>query len=267
VAILAILTAVIVPVVGRMRAMSLRVVCTSRLKDLTLACNMYRNEKLAYPVQPGTTLTAQVGIYVGPGSVGVPAAPSSPTLPPPKPTDMDPAFLNVLQPYLAIPKLDAAVEPGDLPHVLQSPTVEDADDGARQTVTEFTFSKPALYTGYAYCVRPKDATLSPAVKLLKRDDVASPREDGRRVIWADDVHWSMADYAWSFSHAVPHAKPGQRPLTYSERKGLLGQHRAFSDGSVEWVNSAEIDLEINGKSGSADKKASLSVSDLFFFWF
>ena len=268
VAILAILAAVIIPVVGSLRAMALRVVCTSRLKDLTLACNMHRTEKGAYPVQPGTTLSPQLAASAGPADAVSPAPPGlASVLPAPKPTDMDPSFLNVLQPYMGIPALDAGVQPGDVPHILQSPTVEDADDGARQVTIEFTFSKPALYTGYAYCVRPKDGTLAPGVKLLKRNAVASPREEGRRVLWADDVQWSMAEYAWSFSHPVPRAKRANRPLMFSERSGLLGQHRAFTDGSVEWVHGADIDLEINGQYSKADKKASLSVSDLFYFWF
>jgi hypothetical protein len=36
---------------------------------------------------------------------------------------------------------------------------------------------------------------------------------------------------------------------------------------VEWFNAVDIDLEIDGQAGSADKKASLSVYDTFFFWF
>src|SRR5215218_1744226 len=50
VAILAILTAILIPLVSSARAVALRVVCASRLKDLTIACNMHRNEKRAYPV-------------------------------------------------------------------------------------------------------------------------------------------------------------------------------------------------------------------------
>ena len=264
-ALLAILAAALIPVLASARALALRVVCTSRLKDLTLACNLYRSEKDAYPVQPGTTAGTQVVVSTNP--VDLPALTPS-LVPPPTPTDMDASFLNVLQPYLRFPRVADTVEAGELPHVLQSPTVEDADGAARQSVIEFTFSKPWLYTGYAYCVRPKDQTLLPAVKLLKHKRVPSPRgEEGRLVIWADDVHWSSPDRAWSFSHAAPRAKPGPRPLTYFEPQGLLGQHRAFTDGSVEWVEGTEFDLDIRGKNGSADDRASLSVSDLFFFWF
>jgi prepilin-type N-terminal cleavage/methylation domain-containing protein len=264
-ALLAILAAALIPALASVRALALRVVCTSRLKDLTVACNMYRSEKHAYPLQPGTTAGTQVIVSTNP--VDVPALTPS-LVPPPAPTDMDASFLNVLQPYLRFPRVADKAEAGELPHVLQSPTVEDADDAARQSVIEFTFSKPWLYTGYAYCVRPKDNTLLPAVKLLKRKRVPSPRgEEGRLVIWADDVHWSSPDQAWSFSHAAPGAKRGPRPLTYFEPQGLLGQHRAFTDGSVEWVEGTEFDLDIHGKNGSAGDRASLSVSDLYFFWF
>lgn len=264
-AILAILAAVLLPIVSSTRAMALRVVCTSRLKDLAFACNLHRTEKGAYPVQPGATFNSTVNAPAGPLEKALP--PLGSLLPPPKPTDMEPAFLNVLQPYLRFPRVDDKAAAGDLPHAVQSPTVEDADDAGRQSVVEFTFSKPSFYTGYAYCVRPKDQPAFPTVKLLKPKRVPGPREDSRVVIWADDVQWSVQDQAWGFSHAEPSARPGPRPLTYFEPKGLLGQHRAFTDGSVEWVNGAELDLDIKGRSDRASDLASLSVSNLHFFWF
>src|SRR5688572_19172362 len=122
-ALLAILTAALVPVLASARAFALRVVCTTRLKDLTLACNLHRTEKGVYPLQPGTTLGTQVTVSTNP--VDLPAlSPSS--VPPPTPTDMDASFLNVLQPYLRFPRVADKAEVGELPHVLQSPTVEDA---------------------------------------------------------------------------------------------------------------------------------------------
>src|SRR4051812_39774513 len=104
-ALLAVLLAALLPALANARAAALKVVCTARLRDLTTACNMHRMERGAFPVQPGATLDPRYAILsVGPITVSM-AAPLLP--PPPKPTDMDPAFLNVLGKYLAFPKVDA----------------------------------------------------------------------------------------------------------------------------------------------------------------
>src|SRR5262245_49097185 len=61
-AILAVLVAALVPLVGGARAAALKVVCTSRLKDLTLATNQYfLDNGGVYPLQPGTTLVSFPG--------------------------------------------------------------------------------------------------------------------------------------------------------------------------------------------------------------
>lgn len=268
VALLAVLLAALLPALASARASALKVVCTARLRDLTTACNMHRMERGAYPVQPGATLDPRFAI--GPdGPVTQSFAPLA-SSPPPKPTDMDPSFLNVLGNYLAFPKVDAGrVTPSELPQVVQCPTVEDAGDADRMSPADVTMARPALYTGYAYCVRPKDGSLVIGVRLLRPERLASPtmgRDGPRSVVWADDVQWSMPDLAWHFAHSVPRAAQGPRLLTYSQARGLLGQHRAYADGSVEWVNGSEIDLDLNDRA-ALDEKPSLSAFGMFYFWF
>src|SRR5688572_27516198 len=143
-AVTAVVSAALVPMVSSARASALKVVCVARLRDLTFACNLHRTEKGVYPVQPGTTKDLD--------AVGVSKAPVAAMLPPvvpptpPKPTDMDVAFLNALQPYLRFPELDPrTAAPGDLPNAVQCPTVEDADNEARVSFVEMTLTQPALY--------------------------------------------------------------------------------------------------------------------------
>jgi prepilin-type N-terminal cleavage/methylation domain-containing protein len=253
-AVLAVLLALLLPVISSVRTSALKVVCASRLRDLTQACNEYRlanNDQ--YPVQPGTRLP--------PGLTLLPNV----TLPiPRKPSDMDAAFLNALQPYLKFPAIDPSASPEDLPQSLQCPTLE--DEAGRIVPAEITLTRPALYTGYAYCVRPKDATLSPLTKLLKPNRVAALRMSARAVVWADDVQWSVLDRAYSFAHGVPGARTGPTRLSFARPAELLGQHRAYNDSSVEWVEGHEIDLNAQTQ-GEAATKASLSVFDMFFYWF
>src|SRR5690349_4398731 len=61
-AILAVLVAALVPLVGGARTAALKVVCTGRLKDLAFATNQYAHDNGGvYPLQPGTTLVAFAG--------------------------------------------------------------------------------------------------------------------------------------------------------------------------------------------------------------
>lgn len=260
-AILAVLVAALVPLVGGARAAALKVVCTSRLKDLTLATNQYfLDNGGVYPLQPGATLVSIPG-----GSKDrLTALPSF--LTPPKPTDLDPAFLNLLADYVRFPKIDPKASASELPHAVQCPTLEDAPDAPRFAYSTLTFSRQTLYTGYGYCVRPHDATLAPGTKLLRPERVPGLKVRSNAVIWADDVHWSVGDSAWGFAHAVPRAQAGPTLLSYAAPTGLLGQHVAHGDGHVEWLGAAEIDLDLP-KNYTKKPAASLSMFGLHFFWF
>jgi hypothetical protein len=260
-AILAVLVAALVPLVGGARAAALKVVCTSRLKDLTLATNQYfLDNGGVYPLQPGTTLVS----FAGGSRDRNTALPSF--LTPPKPTDMDSAFLNLLAEYVRFPKIDPKASAGELPHAVQCPTLEDAPDEPRVGYSNLMLTRQTLYTGYAYCVRPHDATLAPGIKLLRPDRVPALKVRTNSVIWADDVHWSVLESAWGFAHAVPRAQEGPTLLSYTAPAGLLGQHVAHGDGHVEWLGASDIDLDLP-KNYTKKPVASLSMFGLYFYWF
>lgn len=264
-AVLSVLAAVLLPAIASIRAAAMKVVCTSRLRDLTLACNAYLMEERAYPQQPGTRTTA--------GGLGSLAPPVLNAALPPRPTDLEPAFLNALAGHLPFPRVDVADGPEQLAPALQCPTVEDAAPAGRLAYLDLAMTRPAFYTGYAYCARPRGATLSPLIQLLKPDRVAAVRPAGARaVLWADDVQWSVPDLAYRFAHPVSGAKRGPAPLTFAGPEGLLGQHVAYTDGSVEWVPGHELSLRegplgVTPLSTGSGHRASLSTLDLFFAWF
>ena len=248
----AVLLALLLPLISSSRAIALRIVCTSRIRDLTLACNLHRADHHAYPLQPDATRGSPLLENLpGPITVFV--------LPPTRPTDMDAAFLNALRPYLRFPAIDedGAVSSG-LPHVVQCPTVEDADDALRHDARPLPGAPRAFYTGYAYCVRPEVEVSAGPVRLLRPERAASPRNAQRAVVWADDLQWSAAGKCWRFAHGTV--------KTRQNVAALLGQHRAYSDGSVEWLSAMEIDLETN-LNNAPQQSASLSVSNLYFYWF
>jgi hypothetical protein len=260
-AILAVLVAALVPLVGGARSAALKVVCTGRLKDLAFATNQYFVDNGGvYPLQPGTTFVSFAGGSKG-SSLPVPSF-----LSPPKPTDMDPAFLNLLAGYLRFPKVSAKATAGALPHAVQCPTLEDAPDEPRSGYADLMLTRQMLYTGYAYCVRPNDSTLAPGITLLRPNRVPALKAPTKSVIWADDVHWSVPDYAWGFAHSTARAREGPAALSYAEPAGLLGQHLAHGDGHVEWLGAADIDLDVS-KNSTKKPVSSLSMFGLYFYWF
>jgi prepilin-type N-terminal cleavage/methylation domain-containing protein len=262
-AILAVLLASLIPLVGGARAAALKVVCTSRLKDLAFATSQYFHDNGGvYPLQPGTTLTpAAAGTIKADSSL----SPSS-LLTTPKPTDMDPAFLNLFAEYLRYPKISTNAPASDLPHAVQCPTMEDAPDAPRVLYADLALTRPTMYTGYAYCVRPHDKTLAPGTTLLRPDHVAELKSATTSVLWADDIHWSALDAEWGFAHSVPRAAHGHRLLSFAAPAGLLGQHVAHGDGHVEWVAASEIDLDVS-KNATSNPVASLSMFGVYFYWF
>jgi prepilin-type N-terminal cleavage/methylation domain-containing protein len=260
-AILAVLVAALVPLVGGARAAALKVVCSSRLKDLAFATNQYFVDNGGvYPLQPGATFVSFAGGSKR-RSLPVPSF-----LTPPKPTDMDPAFLNLLAGYLCYPKIAPKASADELPHAVQCPTLEDAPNEPRTGYVDLMLTRPAMYTGYSYCVRPHDATLAPGTKLLRPDRVPALKSSTAAVVWADDVHWSVVDSTWGFAHSNPRARKGSTLLSYAQPAGLMGQHVAHGDGHVEWLGPADLDLDVS-KNETKNPVASLSMFGLYFYWF
>jgi prepilin-type N-terminal cleavage/methylation domain-containing protein len=260
-AILAVLVAALIPLVGGARAAALKIVCTSRLKDLAFATNQYFHDNGGvYPLQPGTTLVS----FAGGSKDHFLPVPSF--LTPPKPTEMDAAFLNLLSGYLCYPKIDPKGSASELPHAVQCPTMEDAPDEPRIGYADLMLTRTTMYTGYAYCVRPHDATLAAGIKLLRPNRVPGLKVPTTSVIWADDVHWSVTDSAWGFAHSVPRARQGPALLSYAQPTGLLGQHVAHGDGHVEWLGASDLDLDVS-KNDTKNPVASLSMFGLYFYWF
>ena len=113
VAILAVLLALFLPLISRVRNVALNTVCTSRLRDLNVACAAYRLDYGEFP-------------KLGPGRDAGPSA-LAVLLSLPQPQQMDAPFLNAIGKYLNLPVIGPGVSSADLPPMLQCPMVEDAD--------------------------------------------------------------------------------------------------------------------------------------------
>jgi len=85
---------------------------------------------------------------------------------------------------------------------------------------------------------------APAVAVVLRPQRAARQVGDPAVLWADDVYFaSVAEGGyWRFAHARPGAAPAKAPLTYADPAACLGQHRAYSDGKVDWMPADQLEL-------------------------
>lgn len=245
-AILAVLVAVLLPVLARTRASAMKVVCAGRLRELTLACLMYRDENrvLPQPLQQ-STLDPLGQLVLGHA-----------------PQQVSTRLLNDLRPYLKFPEVNVSTRASQLPPFVQCPFAEEASDVDRgPAIALFETDVATFYTGYAYVGRLDEAPLPPSPptgtlitfsmpridsgELLRPGRCAVAKDRRRAVLWADHVSRSkLAGGFWQYTHARG-GRAGPLPLTRLDWRGLLGQHRAYTDASVEWVGAGESGLKVD----------------------
>jgi prepilin-type N-terminal cleavage/methylation domain-containing protein len=264
--IIAVLLAILLPVLWRVRGAAMNVVCSARLRDLGMAASMYRHDHKAYPGPMQTVVPdAAGGVRIGP----------SPQL-------ISGDLLNQLRPYLNFPEVQLATPTAGLPPFVQCPFVE-ADDDNRGPFAAASVTASSYYTGYAYIGRitevpppPPPAVLAlpllggllPVLDtgtLLKPGRAAEAREARRAVLWSDNLYQTGAR-EWQYSHT----RNGSRSaggVRFGSVSNLLGQHRAFTDGSVEWAQSGGPDLRIDETPQNLDLTASFKTSLGERWWF
>jgi hypothetical protein len=169
------------------------------------------------------------------------------------PLDLDTDLLNELRPYLKYPEVKPDTKASELPMAVQCPSLEDVDFGRQSTVPVVSLGSTTLpvelktvtrwYTGYAYVVMESgrnDLLRLPDLDILQPGRAASDDGDHRAIIWIDDLHYSSLSGLWRYAHAGTGAAPGRLPLTYRTAGAVNGQHRAFTDGGVEFVPPEEL---------------------------
>ena len=243
------LVAILLPVLSMARTSARKVVCAGRVRELSLAARMYCDANGVYPLPLGQVEVDTAGQIVVAH----------------KPHQISNELLNDIRPYLKFPEVAPATTVTELPPFVQCPFAEELLVDRGPNVSMFDPDLVTYYTGYAYLARlaeaptvPKQkgpallaasaaAAAPPAVdrgRVLKPNRSATAKDKRRAVLWADHVYRSEVGVAhWQYTHARG-GKPGPLPLTYSDHAGLVGQHRGYTDGSVEWVDTGQEGLEV-----------------------
>lgn len=258
--ILAMLMALLFPLIRRVRVISLNTLCVNRLHDLSQASLWSLQQKGQFPAP---SMTYGAGLITGlPANV-------------PVPHQLETRLLNDLSTPLAFAPLTGGVSSDRLPPRVQCPFIEPLPSRGPVVFQNSEY----YYTGYIYCVglgvlgaKPPvvaaaatKPTAFPTVLLDHSVPLQSGDSDG--VLWADDVHWWSANGgSWQYAHADFAAGSASviGPLTYKDTVALKGQHRAYTDGSVRWVPASALKLDPNTP---RDTAATFKIGSGFYWWF
>jgi prepilin-type N-terminal cleavage/methylation domain-containing protein len=245
IAILAVLVAILLPVLTRTRSAAMRVICAGRLRELTLACLMYRDENKVLPEPLQQSALDPLGQLV----LGH------------APQQISTRLLNELRPYLKFPEVEVTTPASCLPPFVQCPFAEETDADRGPAMALFESDVATYFTGYAYLARLDEKPTQPALPpstfvtfsapiiddghLLKPNRCAAAKDPRRAVLWADYVARSQrAGGFWQYTHARP-GRAGPLPFTRLDWRGLIGQHRAYTDASVEWIGAGCDGLKVD----------------------
>ncbi|HEY8665632.1 MAG TPA: type II secretion system protein [Tepidisphaeraceae bacterium] len=278
VGIIALLLTLLFPAIRRVRRAALNTICAARLRDLSSACSLYKADGKIYPLPNRASPIVLPG---GAGTLTIAAGPQHLDLP----------LLNLLARYFRYTEVQVTTPAVNLPPALVCPSIE-AVDANRGPMASTDPSIVYYYTGYTYLAGLDQIALAPAppppnssiiptlpivgpilnplvgslLSPLKSNRAANLQGTKRAVLWADDLHWTLSGGYWQYPHAAGAVTPGPLPMTYLNSRSCDGQHRVYTDGSVEWVKGSELDLNI---SSDAARNASASLKDVLdtYWWY
>jgi type II secretory pathway pseudopilin PulG len=241
--IIALLISILLPAIHKARLAALTTDCASQLRQLTTACQMYLNEQRTYPE----------ALYI-PAFEG--CAPST----------IQPGLLNELGPYLKWPTFQGTELTTDLPKIAVCPYRSEFDLFQQPNNSVGT---TYWITGYVYC-GPLNDISNVAGTILNPSHIAPARGTHRGVLWADTLIYSAAG-ATPIGYSFFHCSGGISFNAAYGTSNTIGpwtcQNRAWSDGSVEQINSARVDL--NPAHANTAASYELSIPGLFnlFYYF
>jgi prepilin-type N-terminal cleavage/methylation domain-containing protein len=231
--IIAVLTALLIPAVAGARRAAKDTVCAARLHDLVAATTIYFNEQKKFPLPP------QLPAFGGP----VPLA-------------LQDQLLNAIGGVYHWPELDYTVTVDRLPEPPVCPLRLEVEL-LLEPYPASTFGVQWWNTGYSYCAGLTESG-SAAATGLAPDRIASLKGKRRGVLWADNlvmltVGGAPSGYAYFHFRGSHDVDPAF--LTIVQPKTYRGHHRAWTDGSVEWLPRDTFDLS----PAKADQQAAYKV--------
>jgi prepilin-type N-terminal cleavage/methylation domain-containing protein len=248
--IIAVLVGIILPAIASARLAAKRVDCASRLRQLAAACTMYLNDEHRYPPPPYIPPQGDVICHLIPYSL-----------------------LNQLGRYIGQPPLADTASLQDISNVCQCPFAQDFDIALIRGPIPLP-TGTLVNTGYQYtaglCEPPY-----PGGFAIQPGEIPKAGGKSHGVLFSDELGWYSGTGlflappngppSWAYFHYAHGSQFNGIALTST--KDLLGQNRAYTDGSVEWVPAGLLQLDINARDVNAAFKSGPQNNCYFYWWF
>jgi prepilin-type N-terminal cleavage/methylation domain-containing protein len=248
--IIAILIGILLPTLRSARLAAKRTVCASNLRQLAAACTKYLNEFRVYPPPALVQMQGAVVPHLIPVSV-----------------------LNQVGAKLGKRELpDAATTADHVPAELMCPF---RVEGFPSVHNAIPLPGNALFlTGYQYTAA-LEGEHNPDGQVIKPSQVVGARGKRRGVIWSDALAWYSGTglvfmppglpAQWAYFHLDGRAS--FNGMGFDDTRPFTGQHRAWSDGSVEWIDARYLILDLHRRDETASYKFGKNGTYFGYFWF
>ena len=245
--IIAILIAIVVPTVRTARMAAKDAVCANNLRQLVAACTIYLHEQKRYPPPPIVPMQDDCICQL-----------------------LAVSLLNQLARPLSYQPLDGAVTQSQIPLVVQCPYAIDTDASVHAPIA--LPGGTVLRVGYQYTAGLCEGLDKNGI-AIRTGRIADARGRRRGVIFSDTLTWYAGNgvfflpnvpASWGYFHFSSGNFNG---LGFNSTAGLRGQHRAWSDGSVEYLPAALIDTNLSNRDTAATYKTGRPGNYYIYFWF
>jgi prepilin-type N-terminal cleavage/methylation domain-containing protein len=244
--IIALLLGILLPTLVNARRAATDAECKTRLRELTHAATLYHLDHKQYPLPDHLPAFAA-----------------------PVPLAINDNLANALGPYLGWPSLSYSQTVPELPKLLACPERMDVDL-LKEPYPAAQFGAQFWNTGYSYIGPALDTGSAQAVALSADNRITNRRGTRRGVLWADNlilVHSGGATNGYAYFHFKGGHDIDPTFLTVVQPKSLRGHHRAWTDGSVEWLPRGTFDLTpANADSQAAYRAGNPAVISVHFYF-
>jgi len=246
VGIIALLIALLLPVLSRARQQALRVQCASNLRQIIQACTMYLNDNGVYPLAMYSPVAGSVF-----------------------PNQYQDRLFNDLQRYLRFAMRSPGGAVTGTEQVNQLPAVMVCPVRLQMPLSQEPMPIPPpvnWYTGYDYYGWLIETPNNLGV-VIQPQRVARARGGKHGLLCADSVARSIVygPPSWLYFHY--RRGPVFNGYGIATPAYLDGQNRGWSDGSVEWVNGTDINTADATMDTYASYKAGVPGYYYSYWWF
>ncbi|MGC4032011.1 MAG: prepilin-type N-terminal cleavage/methylation domain-containing protein [Tepidisphaeraceae bacterium] len=240
--IIGLLISILIPALNMARRHARDTECSAQLRQLANATIMYLNEHRRFP-EP-----VQLAAFAGPVPLGI-----------------NDRLINQIGPYLGWKPVKPTDLLTDMSSIMMCPFRKDLP---LEYEYNYAMGSPYWNCGYSYCAGV-GMTNNPSAVVLNDDRTSDLKGLKRRVIWSDNMFLLSGPVTgWVYFHLNGGGQAVEPTfLTFTAPTSYRGHHRAWSDGSVDWVRRGDFSLDpAQADTNAAYRITAPSGMVLYHFW-